>query len=208
MNIMGNNQHKDQYVYRNEQGELEVIDLVSGELIVSEVKPPASSYAFDYKKALMVAQEVRLGKTLQQISQQPGMPPLDVIFYWQRNDRMFAEELKAARHDRGHVYHDKVVAISEAAQGASKDDVPGLALALKGYQWAAERNAPQDYGSKVTHEGSTEKPIVMRVINTGISREAKPQIIEVIEKGKEHVQQERESEDSREDEESESENHQ
>jgi hypothetical protein len=134
------------------------------------------------------------------------MPELAVIMHWARRDKMFAEELKLARRDRAHIFHDKVLALAEAAQGAHKDHVPGYALAMKGYQWAAEKAAPDEFGNKVTHEGSTEKPIVMRVINTGITRDIKPQIVEVIEKGNDHVQQQARAEAStREDEEGEGE---
>lgn len=176
---MGN--ASNQVVVKNAaSGELEVIDLVTGEVVVSSTIP-AAEYSFDYKKALYICQLVREGYTFAEITLLPDMPPLPVITHWQRSDRMFMEELKLARKERGEHYHDKALTIANmAAEGKlSKDDVPGYSLAVKTYQWAAERAKPEAYGNKVTHEGNPEKPILMRVINTGISRSAKPDIVEV-----------------------------
>lgn len=172
---MGN--ASNQVVVKNgSTGELEVIDLMTGEVVVSSTVP-ASDYAFDYKKALYICQLVREGYTFAEIELLPDMPPQAVISHWQRIDRMFVEELKLARKERGEQYHDKALTIANrAAEGKfHKDDVPAMSLAVKTYQWAAERAKPESYGNKVTHEGNPEKPILMRVINTGISR-AKPDI--------------------------------
>jgi hypothetical protein len=132
------------------------------------------------------------------------MPPIAVIAHWQRTDRMFMEELKLARKERGEHYHDKAMTIAnKAAEGKiHKDDVPAMSLATKTYQWAAERAKPESYGNKVTHEGNPEKPILMRVINTGINRSAKPDIPVAVTKEVTNVSEEGRSE-AGEDEESE-----
>lgn len=173
---MGN--ASNQVVVKNSAtGELEVIDLTTGEVVVSSVVP-AAEYSFNYKTALYVCQLVREGYTFDEICALPDMPPYSIITHWQRTDRMFAEELKLARKERGEHFHDKALSIAnKAAKGElSKDDVPGYALAVKTYQWAAERAKPESYGNKVTHEGNPEKPILMRVINTGINRSTKPDV--------------------------------
>lgn len=187
---MGN---RAEVVVRNEAGDLEIIDLTTGEVVANNhgAITPTSDYAFSYPKALMICQMVKEGKTMAEITSSPDMPPLHVISHWQRSDRMFAEEMKLARKERGEVYHDRAMAIANAAAEGKlhKDDVPAMALAVKTYQWGAEKAKPESYGNKVTHEGSTEKPILMRVINTGISRGPanspihKPdvQVVEVIE---------------------------
>ena len=195
---MGNN--RAEVVVRNEAGDLEIIDLTTGEVVVNSNGPltPTSDYAFSYEKALYICQLVKQGKTMAQICMEPHMPPLHVISHWQRTDRMFAEELKLARKERAEYYHDRVMEIAQTAETAHKDAVAGLALSMKAYQWGAERAKPEAYGAKVTHEGSTEKPILMRVINTGISR-GKPDIVIPEAKEVTHVTEDRS--ESREDQE-------
>ena len=176
---MGNRQlGKNEIAVVNDAGEFEVIDLITGELVQSSGAPQARM-AFDYATALMICQEVKNGRTLLDIGHDPKFPPLHVISHWQRTDRMFAEELKLARTERAEVHHDRALEIAQKAANReySKDDVPAMALAVKTYQWAAERANPERYGSKVTHEGSTEKPILMRVVNTGINRSTKPDVV-------------------------------
>lgn len=169
----------DHVVVKNrDTGELEVIDLLTGQVLSNSASsaPPPSQYGFDYKKALQIVQMVREGNTFAEITAIPDMPPMHVISHWQRVDRMFAEEMKLARKERGEHYHDKAMEIAQKAEKAFKDDVPGLSLAAKIYQWGAEKAKPESYGNKVTHEGSETKPILMRVINTGISRQPKPDV--------------------------------
>lgn len=165
-------------VKNKDTGELEVIDLITGQVLSNSASsaPPPSQYGFDYRKALQIVQLVREGKTFKEITDIPDMPPMHVIAHWQRTDRMFGEEMKLARKERGEHYHDKAMEMAKKAESAFKDDVPGLSLAAKIYQWGAEKAKPESYGNKVTHEGSVEKPILMRVINTGISRQPKPDV--------------------------------
>lgn len=180
LNDRNNAPNKNEMVIRNEAGDLEVIDLHTGEVVLNDRwnLPASSDYAFDYRKALYICQLVRQGKTLKEIALLPKMPPLEVIHHWQRIDRMFAEEMKLARRERGEQYFDNAMAIAkEAASGhIAKDDVPAMTLASNLYKWGAERSKPESYGNKVTHEGNAEKPILMRVINTGISR-ARPDVV-------------------------------
>lgn len=176
---MGNaTNYKDSIVVKNAAGDLEVIDLTTGEVIQSDQGEitPLSVMQFSYDKALLICQQVREGKTMAEIAAQSGMPPIHVISHWQRTDRMFAETLKIARKERADVYFDKAMEIAENAAHLKyhKDEVAGVKLASDLYKWGASKSNPERFGEKVTHEGSTEKPILMRVINTGISRAPRP----------------------------------
>lgn len=136
-----------------------------------------------------------------ELDRDPDLPPLEVIQHWQRTDRMFAEEMKLARASRAEVYHERVMEIANNAANlaySSKEDLANAKLAVDTYKWGAEKGNPERYSSKVVHEGSTEKPIVMRVINTGISRNLPDVVI-----SKERID-EQETEAKRQDEESES----
>lgn len=178
-------------------GDLQIIDMITGELISSSSKKDldANLYKFDYAKALLVCQEISQGKTLEEISILPDMPPLHIIQHWQRSDRMFAEEMMLARRMRAEVYHDRVVEIANNAahlRYSTKEDIANAKLAADQYKWLAEKGDPSKYSNKVVHEGSTEKPIVMRVINTGISREAPDVITTAITKEESNDSEERE----------------
>ena len=169
----------DEIVVRNEAGDLEIINVHTGEVVKnSNGTHDLEAYKFDYHKAMRICTLVREGKTLAEISQIGGMPPLEVIAHWQRKDRMFAEEMKIARKERGEHFFDRAMMIANnAAEGLiHKEDVPAATLASNLYRWGAERSKPESYGNKVTHEGNAEKPILMRVINTGINRQ-KPDVV-------------------------------
>jgi hypothetical protein len=167
----------------NDAGDIELIDLLTGELIVNNRGVEATSphqYAFSYEKAIMICQKIKEGKTLNEISLEPWAPPLHVISHWQRTDKMFAEEMKLARVARAEYHHEVLLDTAKKALDGTydKDSVPGIKMGLDTLKWSAERANPERYGNKVTHEGSTEKPIIMRVINTGINRAPKQEIVE------------------------------
>ena len=172
----------NEYAVINAAGDIEILDIHTGEVISnSRSMPIPNQYVFNYEKAVLILQKVKEGKTLNDIAAEPDMPNLSIISNWQRMDRMFAEEMKLARLARAEYHHEKVLDLAgKAANGEySKDEVPGIKLGADLYKWSAERANPERYGNKVTHEGSTEKPILMRVINTGINRAAKDVIVEV-----------------------------
>ena len=173
-------------------GDLQIIDCITGELISSSSKPQElETYVFSYEMAMLICQEVQSGRTLTSIGKDPKFPPLHVIQHWQRTQEMFKQELMLARKSRAEYYHDKVAEITENAANlkyGSKEEIAQAKLAADQSKWLAEKGNGERYGSKVVHEGSTEKPIVMRVINTGISR--RPDI--VIEPTKEVTNEEKE----------------
>jgi len=161
-------------------GELQIIDCITGEIISSDSKQELDEniYIFRYSTAMLICQELAKGRTLTSIGNDSNFPPLHVIQHWQRSQPMFKAELLLARKQRAEYYHDKVADIAENSANLeyqSKEDLANAKLAMDASKWLAEKGSPESYGNKVTHEGSTEKPIVMRVINTGIAR--RPDII-------------------------------
>lgn len=173
---MGADLSKSHIAVRSETGELEVIDMITGEVVKNSVVPlDVNAYRFDYAKAVLICQEIRKGRTLKSIGEDPDFPPLEVITHWQRNDRYFAQELIIARKDRAEHHFDKVAELAdEAAQAASRmsnrDEISAGKLAIDSYKWLAEKGDSERFGKSITHQGSEEKPILMRVINTGINR--------------------------------------
>lgn len=173
---------RNEFIVRDEEsGELQVIDMTTGEVISSQSNLlPESTFAFSYELAMLVCQKVAEGATLAQLDKDPDIPPLHIIQHWRRAQPMFDAELRLARKQRADVYHDRVAEIAENAANmgyGSREELAGAKLAADQYRWLAEKGNPDAYGNKVTHEGSEEKPITMRVINTGINRAMKPDVI-------------------------------
>jgi hypothetical protein len=196
---MRNNTHE--LVVRNQAGDLELIDLFTGEIVNTSARgTDLSEYVFNYKMAVLICQEVRNGRTLLDIGADPAFPSLDIIHHWQAMDRMFAEELRLARKARGEVFHDRIVGIAERAEAGdlqTRQDIDSSKLALDAYKWAAEKADPERFGNKVTHEGSKTNPIVMRVVNTGINRDPLPDVVVNMEEhGKEKSRQIGENEEN------------
>lgn len=178
---MSGHKGRNELIVRNpDSGELEVIDMHTGELITSTAyKEDESAYVFNYKMALLICQEVAKGRTLLDIGNDPRFPPSHVINHWKRTQEMFAMELRLARKQQAEYHRDKVAEIADHAANlrySTREDIANAKLASDQYKWLAEKGDPENYGNKVTHEGSTEKPITMRVINTGINR-ALPDVV-------------------------------
>jgi len=172
---------RNEFVTRDpESGELQVIDMETGEVVSSQTNLiPKETFAFSYELAMLICQKVAEGATMSQLDSDPEIPPLHIIQHWRRAQPMFDAELKLARKQRADVYHDRVAEIARNAgemNYGSREEIAGAKLAADQYRWLAEKGNPDAYGNKVTHEGSEEKPITMRVINTGINR-ALPDVV-------------------------------
>lgn len=185
---------RNEMVIRNkETGDLEVIDLDTGELVQSSGKEVHSDpvFQFNYAIALEICQLVRKGYRMTQIAEMPGMPSVDIIAFWQRREKMFAEELRQAKRDRAELHYEKVLEIADQALDGvfpTQAAAASARLASDSYKWAAEKMYPERFGNKVVHEGNTEKPILMRVINTGINRQLPDVVVQsIIEKSKEVI---------------------
>lgn len=174
--------NRNEFIVRDEHsGELQVIDMDTGEVVSSQSNLiPEKTFAFNYELAMLICQKIAEGYSLNDLDRDPDLPPLHIIQHWRRSQPMFDAEIKLARKQRADIYHDRVADIAKNAdnlQYKTREDVANAKLAADQYRWLAEKGNPESYGSKVTHEGSTEKPITMRVINTGISRQPLPDII-------------------------------
>jgi hypothetical protein len=172
---------RNEFVVRDpESGELQIIDMNTGEVISSQSNLiPEKTFAFSYEMAMLICQKVAEGATLAQLDKDPDVPPLHIIQHWKRSQPMFAAEMSLARKQRAEVYHDKVAEIADNAAKlnyGTKEELAGAKLAADQLKWLAEKGNPDAYGNKITHEGSEEKPITMRVINTGINR-ALPDVV-------------------------------
>lgn len=174
--MSGQKRNTNELVVRDKDtGELQIVDMYTGEVVATSSKDDTESevYVFSYNKAMLICQEVAKGKTLEELGRNPEFPPLHVMTHWKRMDRMFSEELKLARKQRAEYFHDKIIDVAKAAHNAeyeTREQIANAKLATDQFKWLAERGDPETFGSKVTHEGSVEKPIVMRIINTGITR--------------------------------------
>lgn len=166
---------RNEFVVKDpESGELQVIDMTTGEVISSESNLiPEETFAFSYEMAMLICQKVAAGATFASLDRDPDVPPLHIINHWRRSQPMFDAEMRLARKQRADMYHDKVAEVAANAANlnyVSREELANAKLAADQYKWLAEKGNPDAYGNKVTHEGSEEKPITMRVINTGINR--------------------------------------
>ena len=165
---------RNEFVVKDpESGELQVIDMTTGEVTSSSSLVPQETFTFSYEMAMLICQKVAAGATYAELDKDPDVPPLHIINHWRRSQPMFQAEINLARKMRADHYHDKVAEVAANAANlgySSREDLANAKLAADQYRWLAEKGNPDAYGNKVTHEGSEEKPITMRVINTGINR--------------------------------------
>jgi len=164
-------------ILNTKTGKYELICLDTGETISQDnLVADLSKYRFNMEQGLLVCQAIREGKTLQEIAKDPMYPSIHVIAYWRKNNPTFDEEIKLARKQRAEYYHDRVL---ELANTISDDaNVAVAKFKADQYRWAAEKGDPSSYGNKIEHTGSNVAPSI--VVFTGINRQAKPDIIEVI----------------------------
>lgn len=166
---------RNEFVTRDPvSGELQVIDMTTGEVISSSSNLiPEQTFAFSYEMAMLICQKIAAGATFADLDRDPDVPPLHIINHWRRSQAMFDAEIKLARKQRADMYHDRVAEVAANAaelRYVTREELANAKLAADQYRWLAEKGNPDAYGNKVTHEGSEEKPITMRVINTGINR--------------------------------------
>jgi hypothetical protein len=155
-------------------GELQTVCLDTGEVVSRESeRRDLSKYKFNYETALLICQKVREGYTLKRLGEDPSLPSLPVIHYWQRTNESFREEMKLARKDRAEYYHDKVLDIADTTD--SSEQVQVNRFKTDQYKWAAEKGNPERYAKHTNIDGSIENKVSMIVLNTGITRK-KPDI--------------------------------
>ena len=168
-------------VYNAETREYELISLESGEIVSSGgLKGTLAQYVFDADIAVFICQELRSGKTLTQIGEDQRFPPYEVITHWRRMHPLFEDQVKLARMDRAEGYHDKIVHMADKLDSSgnmmSREELGAKKLAIDAYKWAAEKGNPEQYGKKqeIRHENAAPTTII---VNTGIVRQPKPDVI-------------------------------
>lgn len=169
-------------VWNADSREYEVISLETGEVVSSSgLRESVGKFLFSSEIALLICQEVRQGRTLSSIGNDPRFPPIEVISHWRRMHPLFEDNIKLARKDRAEGYHDKIIdmahALSENGGIMSKEEIAAKKVAIDSFKWAAEKNNPEDFGKKqeISHSGNAIAPTI--VVNTGINRNVKPDII-------------------------------
>lgn len=160
----------------NEGGVLKIIDLHTGEVLAANnlsIREEKSTYLYTVPIASVICDYIREGLPFTKISEKPNMPPYNVIMRWRHIHPDFAEAIKRAKLDRAELYHDKALSFAESVQ--TEEEVKVAKLKIDTYKWAAEKNAPEEYGKSSKNESVGG---VTFVINTGVPA-AEPITIEV-----------------------------
>jgi transposase-like protein len=164
----------EEYVTRDENGELISIDRTTGEIIQVGNNPQELSaiHKTSYTPTLgrAVCNLVMEGSTVVEAAKELDITP-SAIYYWCNRYPDFAESLALARRERAHYFHDKIIEIANTVPGKPREEVASHRLSADLYKWAAERGNP-DYApnTKITGGGT---PIAITV-STGIPQR-KPQ---------------------------------
>jgi len=153
----------------NEFGELEVIDVWTGELISTEMRQPALKY--ELAKGSMVCDLIRTGKTLLEIAAMNHMPTLQTLYKWRAAHPDFKERLLNARKDYADNLVEKAVmqAHSALTTNPTKDELAQMQFAVATFMKVAEKYDPDVFGNRTKLTGDVNAPIQF-VISTGIVR--------------------------------------
>lgn len=175
------NAEKLTYSRYNDKGELETVDTFSGEVIhvksdmeltTSEIK----RYIYSETVAMIITDQMRKdGLTLMAVSKLPGFPSYAVLCRWRNENEKFASMIREARRDRAESHIEKISDILKLEM--SKDEIPEAKLKIETYKWLAEKDDPENYGTKTKILGDASAPILIRV-STGIDREGSSGMME------------------------------
>lgn len=124
-------------------------------------------YALSDALADVICQKVMEGTAFTDIPLIPGMPSIGALRRWQKNSPEFAERIKEARRYRAEKMRDTAVNLGKDSVGRDKDEIPGRKLAIDSLKWAAEKDDPATYGSKIEVAGNV---VVEMRLETGIRR--------------------------------------
>lgn len=169
-----------------EESELVQIQLPDGRTIWAEknvnldqIPGIKVAWAFSEVIAGLICQEVASGKTLKTVCELPNFPPYSIVCVWRRAKPAFAKMLLDAKRDWAEAQHDEAFKIIDDV--SEDQDAINKAKARVGLrQWAAERAAPETYGTK-NEKAGVGNTIIM--INTGIQRPGDPGFREVTPNG-------------------------
>jgi hypothetical protein len=116
--------------------------------------------------ATIISSQVCEGRTIQSIANELDIPA-HVIYRWQREHVEFEEMVKAARSDRAHYYHDKIVEIAESEMNFQDARVNKLRADI--YKWAAKVGNRNEFGDQTKIKGDNDSPLQI-IVDTGIRR--------------------------------------
>jgi hypothetical protein len=91
--------------------------------------------------------ELASGKSLRKVCSKEGMPSIQTVLKWERENEAFALRYAQARDDRGMAFGEKIIDLVEDVI-ASKIQVDAARLAIDSLKWTAARLAPKVYGDK------------------------------------------------------------
>lgn len=130
------------------------------------IKLPDDFQLFPQTEEMMltVVQMVADGKTLRNIGQIPGMPPLSVIMRWSNKTEGFKDALAEARKSRAEGYHD---AIEHVAFNTKEANARSSKVKIDALKFLASVNDRDRFGVAKGSEGGGVS--VSFIVNTGIT---------------------------------------
>lgn len=169
------------HLWNNSKQAYDAIDIKTGAMH-TVAKLELDKLEYSLQRADDICDLVRSGKTVVSIGKMEGMPTPARIYAWFSVYPEFRVRMIDARKHRGDYHFDKVINIAEKAEGALKDQIPGLKLAADIHRWAAEKSNPEIYGAKteVTQKGGSAINITL---HTGVLDTSLPSDIIVDEFG-------------------------
>lgn len=156
-------------VYNPATRRLEVVDLLTGSIIIDNLSQDTNTYRYSPEKSDVIADLVRIGYTLTRIAAMEGMPPAPVIYGWRRVYPDFARKLRAAVKERASHYMEKVTDTAlELMDGQVElKEASVMEKGLKAMQWVVEKGDPGTFAVKNPHEQGN----VTIVVDTGVRRD-------------------------------------
>ena len=166
------------YIWNQGIKKFDVIDLDTGKMY-DPIDYHVSAIKYSPLMADVICAQIREGKTLQTICQEPDMPSITRFYSWLALNPELRVKYEQARKQRADRFHDQ--AIELALSMPHKDMVPGVKLAIDTLKWAAEKANPDYYGKKET-DGPKGTSISI-TLHTGVLDSTAPKDIVVDEFG-------------------------
>jgi hypothetical protein len=165
------------YLYNPRTKKYDTIDLATGKdiSVVEEILSPTS---YSILIADIICDRIRAGETLQSICRDKEMPSISRFYHWLALQPGLRIRYEQARKQRADAFHDR--ALELALSMPSKDEVPGVKLAVDTLKWAAEKASPDYYGKQEKVAGGTSINVTL---HTGVLDTQSPPDIVIDEYG-------------------------
>lgn len=157
----------DVLISENRQGDLEAVDLHTGEIITVESDTLPEIIPYTVARGEMVAHLVRSGNTLQKAAELAGLPHENSIYAWRRSSEDFKLKLEQAEQDKAYYYVDKIQEVADKPLIA-REDVAGYKYKTDLYEKLAAWKDREKFGTK--HVAQTHSGALQLIIKTGIDR--------------------------------------